>query len=340
MLIKSYKTKFIKELSSLYDDKEMESFFYLILENFHQIKRIDLALNPEMKMNDKQLLHWERVLAHLKKQKPIQYILGETEFYGLPFLVNENTLIPRPETEELVELIIKQNSKSEIPPEPKVNGAKLNSKLKILDIGTGSGCIAISLAKNISNAEVFAIDISEKALAVAQKNAAINKVKVNFIQADILKINNLEQLPTSNSQLPTPSFQLPTSIFHLPSSNSQLPTSNFHLPSSNSQLPTPFDIIVSNPPYVRNLEKAEINPNVMEYEPHLALFVEDDDALLFYRKIAQLALKNLSPKGKLYFEINQYLGKETVELIKSYGFKKVVLYKDIYGNDRMMEGTR
>jgi release factor glutamine methyltransferase len=319
MLLKSYKTKFFQELSSLYDEKEIESFFYLILENFHQIKRIDLALNPQMRMNDKQLLHWESILSDLKKQKPIQYILGETEFYGLPFLVNENTLIPRPETEELVELIIKQNSKSEIPPEPKVNGAKLNSKLKILDIGTGSGCIAIALKKNLPNSEVFAIDISEEALETAKKNAQINQVEIHFIQADILKINNLEQLPSSNSQLPT--------------SNSQLPTSNF-------QLPTTFDIIVSNPPYVRILEKQEINPNVLEYEPHLALFVEDEDALLFYRKIAQLALKSLSPNGRLYFEINQYLGKETVELIESFGFKNVVLHKDIYGNDRMIEGTR
>jgi release factor glutamine methyltransferase len=326
MLLKSYKTKFFQELSSLYDEKEIESFFYLILENFHQIKRIDLALNPQMEMNDKQLLYWERVLADLKKQKPIQYILGETEFYGLPFLVNENTLIPRPETEELVELIIKQNSKSEIPPEPKVNGAKLNSKLKILDIGTGSGCIAIALKKDLPNSEVFAIDISEEALETAKKNAQINQVEIHFIQADILKINNLEQLPSSNS--------------HLPTSNSQLPTSNFQLPTSNFQLPTTFDIIVSNPPYVRNLEKQEINPNVLEYEPHLALFVEDEDALLFYRKIAQLALKSLSPNGRLYFEINQYLGKETVELIESFGFKNVVLHKDIYGNDRMIEGTR
>jgi len=312
MLLKSYKTKFFQELSSLYDEKEIESFFYLILENFHQIKRIDLALNPQMEMNDKQLLHWESILSDLKKQKPIQYILGETEFYGLPFLVNENTLIPRPETEELVELIIKQNSKSEIPPEPKVNGAKLNSKLKILDIGTGSGCIAISLVKNISNVEVYAIDISEEVLETAKKNAQINQVEIHFIQADILKINNLEQLPTSNPKLET----------------------------HNPKLETQFDIIVSNPPYVRNLEKQEINPNVLEYEPHLALFVEDEDALLFYRKIAQLALKSLSPNGRLYFEINQYLGKETVELIESFGFKNVVLHKDIYGNDRMIEGTR
>jgi release factor glutamine methyltransferase len=311
MLLKSYKTKFFQELSSLYVEKEIESFFYLILENFHQIKRIDLALNPQMEMNDKQLLYWERVLSDLKKQKPIQYILGETEFYGLPFLVNENTLIPRPETEELVELIIKQNSKSEIPPEPKVNGAKLNSKLKILDIGTGSGCIAIALKKNLPNSEVFAIDISEEALETAKKNAQINQVEIHFIQADILKINNLEQLPTSNPKLET----------------------------HNPKLETQFDIIVSNPPYVRNIEKQEINPNVLEYEPHLALFVEDDDALLFYRKIAQLALKSLTPNGKLYFEINQYLGIETLELIKSFGFKNVVLHKDIYGNDRMIEGT-
>ena len=312
MLLKSYKTKFFQELSSLYDEKEIESFFYLILENFHQIKRIDLALNPQMRMNDKQLLHWESILSDLKKQKPIQYILGETEFYGLPFLVNENTLIPRPETEELVELIIKQNSKSEIPPEPKVNGAKLNSKLKILDIGTGSGCIAIALKKDLPNSEVFAIDISEEALETAKKNAQINQVEIHFIQADILKINNLEQLPTSNPKLET----------------------------HNPKLETQFDIIVSNPPYVRILEKQEINPNVLEYEPHLALFVEDEDALLFYRKIAQLALKSLSPNGRLYFEINQYLGKETVELIESFGFKNVVLHKDIYGNDRMIGGTR
>jgi release factor glutamine methyltransferase len=200
------------------------------------------------------------------------------------------------------------------------------SKLKILDIGTGSGCIAISLVKNISNVEVYAIDISEEALENAKKNAQINQVEIHFIQADILKINNLEQLPTSNSQLPTSNFHLPTSVFQLP--------------SSNFQLPTTFDIIVSNPPYVRNIEKQEITPNVLEYEPHLALFVEDDDALIFYRKIAQLALKSLTPNGKLYFEINQYLGKETVELIESFGFKNVVLHKDIYGNDRMIEGTR
>jgi release factor glutamine methyltransferase len=294
MLLKTYRTTFLQELSTLYDDQELESFFYLILECFHNKKRIDLALNPNMEMDAMQLLRWESVLAELKKEKPIQYILGETEFYGLPFLVNENTLIPRPETEELVEWIIKST-----------NYEIQSTKLRILDIGTGSGCIAISLAKNITNAEVSAIDVSEKALATAKKNAEINKVEVSFINIDILKINDLAELPTSNFQLPTQ-----------------------------------FDIIVSNPPYVRNLEKAEIKPNVLEYEPHLALFVEDTDALLFYRKIAELAKENLSENGKLFFEINQYLGKETVELLEDLGFKNIELKKDIYGNDRMIRSAR
>jgi release factor glutamine methyltransferase len=213
----------------------------------------------------------------------------------LPFLVNENVLIPRPETEELVEIILKEEAR----------GNRQEAIVRILDIGTGSGCIPIALKKNLPNAEVYAIDVSEKALATAKKNAEINKVEVSFINIDILKINDLAELPTSNFQLPTQ-----------------------------------FDIIVSNPPYVRNLEKAEIKPNVLEYEPHLALFVEDTDALLFYRKIADLAKENLSENGMLFFEINQYLGKETVELLENLGFKNIELKKDIYGNDRMIRSTR
>ncbi|HLP65849.1 peptide chain release factor N(5)-glutamine methyltransferase [Flavobacterium sp.] len=278
MQIKQYKTIFLDELSSLYDEKEVESFFYLILEQFHQKKRIDLALNPDLEMDSLQLLRWESVVVELKKQKPIQYILGETEFYGLPFLVNENTLIPRPETEELVDLISKENQNQ-------------SSEIKIIDIGTGSGCIAISLAKNLPNAKVSAIDVSERALATAEKNSEINQVKVNFILKNILETDDLEEQ---------------------------------------------FDVIVSNPPYVRMLEKAEIKPNVLNYEPHLALFVDDNDALLFYRKIAQLAQKNLTQGGKLYFEINQYLGKETVELLENLDFKNVRLIQDVYENDRMI----
>ena len=169
MVINRYKTVFKEELSSLYDKKEVESFFFLVLEQFHNKKRIDLALHPEMEMNASDLNRWENVLADLKKYKPIQYILGETAFYGLRFLVNEHTLIPRPETEELVDLIISEQAK----------GKRHKPIVSILDIGTGSGCIAISLAKELSNAEVFAIDVSEKALATAKLNAAINNVNIN-----------------------------------------------------------------------------------------------------------------------------------------------------------------
>lgn len=290
MLLKNYKTIFLQELSSLYEEQEIESFFYIILEKLHGLKRIDLALNPQKVMDGAHLKQWKNIVSELKKQRPVQYILGETTFYGLSFLVNENTLIPRPETEELVELIIEST-----------NYELRNTKLKVLDIGTGSGCIAISLAKYLPTSEVYAIDVSEKALAVAKKNSELNDVKVNYINVDVLKIDDLKELVTHNLQLATQ-----------------------------------FDIIVSNPPYVRNLEKDEIKPNVLEYEPHLALFVDDIDPLLFYRKIVELAIKNLNPNGKLYFEINQYLGKETIKLLEDFGFRNVELKKDIYGNDRMI----
>lgn len=279
MLLKEYKNNFTQELSSFYDQQEIESFFFIVLQAFHEMKRVDLALNPTFELDGMQLLQWETVLSQLKEHKPIQYILGETEFYGLPFYVNENTLIPRPETEELVDWIIKENSKGK--------------ELKILDVGTGTGCIAISLAKNLPNAKVFAMDVSEKALEVAQKNAKRNGVEVEFLHQSILEVDDLKHS---------------------------------------------FDIIVSNPPYVRNLEKEEIKKNVLDYEPHLALFVEDNDALLFYRKISELATKNLSEKGQLYFEINQYLGIEMLALLEKLNFQNIELRKDIYGNDRMIFG--
>jgi release factor glutamine methyltransferase len=286
MLLKNYKTTFLQELSSLYEEQEIESFFYIILEKLHGLKRIDLALNPQTVMDGAHLKQWKNIVSELKKQRPVQYILGETAFYGLSFLVNENTLIPRPETEELVELIIEST-----------NYELRNTKLKVLDIGTGSGCIAISLAKHLPTSEVFAIDVSEEALATAKKNAELNKVAIDFISTNILDVITLSAVAGLDKQ---------------------------------------FDIIVSNPPYVRNLEKYEIKPNVLEYEPHLALFVDDIDPLLFYRKIAELAIKNLNPNGKLYFEINQYLGKETIKLLEDFGFRNVELKKDIYGNDRII----
>jgi release factor glutamine methyltransferase len=278
--IKEYRTQFIQELTPIYDAGEAESFFYLILEEKHQLRRIDLALHPNLVFSEVEIVVWNSILEQLKQEIPVQYLLGKTSFYGLDFEVNENVLIPRPETEELVEWILEsQKSKVE------------SQNIRILDIGTGSGCIAISLAKNIPNAAVFAIDVSEKALATAKKNAERNAVEVTFINQNILETEDLRQQ---------------------------------------------FDIIVSNPPYVRNLEKEEIKKNVLDNEPHLALFVEDNDALIFYKKIAELAQKNLSENGQLYFEINQYLGKETVDLLEKMNFKNIELQKDIYGNDRMI----
>ena len=284
MKIKEYRLYFIQELTPIFDEGEVESFFYLILEEKQQLKRIDLALQPDLAFSDNEITIWNAILEQLKQEIPVQYLLGKTSFYGLDFEVNANVLIPRPETEELVDWIIKTNQVFQ-----------KSKSIKILDIGTGSGCIAISLAKNIPNAEVFAIDVSEKALATAKKNAALNGVEVTFIHKNILETDDLEQQ---------------------------------------------FDIIVSNPPYVRNLEKQEIKKNVLDNEPHLALFVEDNDALIFYRKIADLAQKNLSENGELFFEINQYLGQEMTDLLENMNFKNIELRKDIYGNDRMTRGTR
>lgn len=281
MKIKEYRAQFIQELSLIYGADEAESFFYLILESKNKLKKLDLALQPDLVFSLDDIQLWNSILASLKQEIPIQYLLGFTSFYGLDFEVNPAVLIPRSETEELVEWIIQSR---------KAN-TETQTKFKILDIGTGSGCIAIALAKNCSNDEVFAIDISEKALATAQKNAQKNGVNVIFFQKNILETDDLLQQ---------------------------------------------FDLIVSNPPYVRVLEKSEIKKNVLDFEPHLALFVSDDDALVFYKKIAELAQKNLSLNGQLFFEINQYLGKEMIDLLQKMNFKNIELRKDIYGNDRMI----
>jgi release factor glutamine methyltransferase len=279
--IKQYRTFFIQELSPLYDAYEAESFFYLILEEKYQLRRIDLALNNELFFKEEDIRYWTEILSKLKDQVPVQYLLGKTNFYGLNFEVNKNVLIPRPETEELVEWIVELNKSTD-------------KKLKILDIGTGSGCIAISLAKNLPNAAVFAIDVSKGAIDTAKRNAVLNAVNVTFMYKDVLKVDVLKY---------------------------------------------EYDIIVSNPPYVRILEKAEIKKNVLDYEPHLALFVEDNDPLLFYKKIASIAKSNLKENGQLYFEINQYLGKEMTDMLENMNFKNVQLRKDIYGNDRMIKAN-
>jgi release factor glutamine methyltransferase len=308
MIIKELKTYFFNELIEIHGKDEVESFYFILTEYLHRLKRIDLALNPNFEISEEEVQKWEAIISELKTEKPIQYIIGETWFYDSKFYVNEHTLIPRPETEELVDWIV-ESQKSKVKSQKIDQDDVISSgvEMQILDIGTGTGCIPISIKKNIPQAEVFTIDISEEALKVAKRNAVENNVEVNFILQNILEVENLSLSLRAESR------------------------------SLNSGK---FDVIVSNPPYVRNLEKQEIKKNVLEYEPHLALFVEDNDALLFYRKIAQLAKESLTENGLLFFEINQYLGKETVELLEQLDFKNIELRQDIYGNDRMIKCTR
>ncbi len=285
MNLSEIKTIFQKELKSLFPKTEIDSFFYLLTEEFIGLKRIDIALNPNKKIDSEIEKSFNSALGELKKEIPIQYIIGETEFYGLPFYVDKNVLIPRPETEEIVAWIINEIQEKR----------KDDKDLNILDIGTGSGCIAISLAKNILNSKVWALDISEKALKIAKKNAKLNGVTIQFLNNDIL---NLDELPIK------------------------------------------FDIIVSNPPYVRELEKKQMQDNVLKHEPHLALFVKDENALIFYSKIADIANNYLNSKGKIFFEINQEFGKESINLLKEKGFKNIELRKDIFDVDRMIMGEK
>jgi release factor glutamine methyltransferase len=296
MTIKSYRTHFSKALSSLYPKTEITSFFFILVEEYLNLKRIDITLNPDFKVNDDKVLLLNTALKRLKNEEPIQYIIGATEFYGFPFLVDKSTLIPRPETEELVEWILLETAK--------LQSDQVLKSLQILDIGTGSGCIPISLAKNLPAATISAIDISADALKIAIKNATLNKVKVDFIEGNVLDLyafnEILKQKPYNQVK---------------------------------------FDIIVSNPPYVRELEKIEIQNNVLLNEPHLALFVSDENPLLFYDRIADVAKQHLSKNGLLFFEINQYLGEETIKILAEKGFKNIKLRKDLFGNDRMIKAT-
>ncbi|MGZ4034490.1 MAG: peptide chain release factor N(5)-glutamine methyltransferase, partial [Bacteroidia bacterium] len=277
-------------------------------EAYLNIGRSGIGIKGNETMSESELLKFNFAIKDLKKHKPIQYILGQADFYKLKFKVNEHVLIPRPETEELVDLIIKDYQSS----------GRNNNDLSILDIGTGSGCIPIALKKNIPEAKISALDISEEALALAKENAEINGTEINFLKFDILSTLNL---PAGQSGL-------------------ELLTSNSEHPISDIQSPTPvFDIIVSNPPYIRISEKENMSQNVLNYEPHLALFVNDPNPLLFYKTIAGFALKYLKPNGKIYFEINQALGLESKYMLENKGFKNVELIKDLSNNYRILRST-
>ena len=284
MEIKDLKQAFTDSLKDLYPSEEIQSFFNLLAEKQLGLTRIDVALQPEKKISEEDKLEFDKAIVRLKAFEPIQYILGDTEFFRLPFLVDKNVLIPRPETEELVAWIADEAQ---------------NENITILDIGTGSGCIAISLAHQLPKTIVGAIDISDKALAIAKQNATLNNVNVNFMKVDVLEFEKSLILEK-------------------------------HLDSK-------FDVVVSNPPYVRMLEKELMQPNVVAHEPNIALFVEDEDPLLFYRKIAQLCKIYLKPEGVLYFEINEYLSKEMKEMLEFVGFKHIEIRKDMFKKDRMIK---
>lgn len=280
MLISEYKLKFHHQLKDEYPHEEANSFFYLLIKFYLGWERIDLALDPSKQISPAEEEQLDKALYRLLDHEPIQYIIGETEFFGMRFMVNSSVLVPRPETEELVQWVIEDSVKK--------------NPVSILDIGTGSGCIAVSLAKNFPHSKVSALDISKEALTVAGENARINAVEVNLIHADILDLRTF---------------------------------------------PGKFDIIVSNPPYVREMEKTEMHRNVIEYEPTLALYVKDKDPLIFYKKITKLAEDGLAPNAKLYFEINQYLGDQTMQMLSNAGFNGKIR-KDIFGNDRMIRAIK
>jgi len=269
------------KLDPIYPLEEIGSFSRLLLRKLANMSSVQIYTDKDRNFPDETFEKLASAVDRLARKEPIQYILGETEFCGLNFQIGSGALIPRPETEELVELISTDNR-------------GIERSVRILDIGTGSGCIAVSLAKMLPRSHVSAWDISPEALEIAKGNAKINEVKVDFELVDVLS----------------------------------------YIPDEHQM--ASFDIIVSNPPYVRWSEALEMESNVLEHEPHIALFVENSDALLFYRIISGLAIRMLKPGGALYFEINSYLGLQTLELVQSFPFSEVRLIQDISGKDRMI----
>ena len=281
MTLPEIKSLFLQKLNRLYPETEILSFFHLLLEHHFGTRKVDLALEPELMRKEWPDGLFLEALRELEEERPIQYIIGSAEFAGMKFMTNENVLIPRPETEELVWWILE--TKDIKPP------------FKILDIGTGSGCIPISLALKLPGAEVHALDVSEGALELAGENAQRLGADVNFFKLDILTAENLTD----------------------------------H-----------YDVIVSNPPYVRLSEKNEMRGNVLRHEPDLALFVHDEDPLLFYRKIASLSREALNENGMLFFEINESLSEQTQEILSELSFRNIEVRKDIYGKNRMIRAFK
>lgn len=280
MTLKQFKSLYRERLGLLYLENEINSILQIVCEDLLNWSRSDFLINEELELNDFQQEILQSSLEELCTSKPVQYVTGEAHFYGHQFIVNKHTLIPRQETEELVDMIIK-NYKS-------------YSYLNIIDIGSGTGCIGLSLKYAMPSCSITLMDISQKALKTAELNAEKLKTPIKTVLEDVLSLGQLSEK---------------------------------------------YDLIVSNPPYVRNLEKKEIHKNVLDNEPHLALFVDDSDPLIFYKKIMQLAHHGLKSDGVLYFEINQYLSAEMKKLAVESGFEPE-FFKDLNGNYRMMKCSK
>lgn len=299
MTIEAQEKKIIEQLLPLYAMEEARSLACWVIMDVCRMNRSQLLIHKQSALSAEEVVCVDHILSELKTGKPIQYILSVTEFYGLKLHVDSSVLIPRPETEELVAWILSITKSVSLGSYGSGVGAPPpleKTRVRLLDIGTGSGCIPIALKKNLPNASVFAVDISASALMIARENAIYNEVEVQFIQDDILN-----------------------------------PCSEI--------LDQRYDVIVSNPPYVRLSEKSDMHVNVLDYEPHLALFVPDNNALLFYDQIADFALVHLNDQGFLFFEINERFGQQTIDLLVRKGFQEIELRKDIRGKDRMLKAT-
>lgn len=279
--IADLKRKFREELSHIYPIPEIDQFFILTANEYLAYSKLDILLKKDEKVNSVNQKMFESVLDGLKRQEPIQYLLGHTEFYGLRFKVSPDVLIPRPETEELIRWILEETK------------SKVQS---ILDLGTGSGCIAISLKKALPHVQVYGIDKSVRALNSARQNAELNKAGVEFFAFDLLEQESLGFMK--------------------------------------------FDLMVSNPPYVTETDKLRMDNNVLNFEPHAALFVYDDDPLIFYRRIVDLADGHLKRGGKLFFEINERFHAEIRSLLNDRGYTSVEIKKDLNGRYRMAKGIK
>lgn len=280
------------DLTKIYDAKESANIANLVIEKISGLKKTDRILNKQNFLDEQQINTLNNYSQELINHKPVQYVLKESWFAGIKFYVDENVLIPRPETEELVEWIIRDSRLTIHDSLLTIN----NSQLTILDIGTGSGCIAVALKRELKSADVYALDVSEQALKIAAKNAKQNHLDIHFFNADILFIDIKINLPL-------------------------------------------FDIIVSNPPYVTKKESAEMHSNVFSHEPHFALFVPDENPLLFYNAISNFALYHLNQNGSLYFEINEGFEKKIATLLQEEGFQSVEIKKDLQGKNRMIKAV-